>query len=97
MNKDNAKDYLPLVQALAEGKVIQVAGSDGWEYWEDIEDVAFSRPAGDYRIKPEPREIWMIRYKGGSESGPYSDKGAAECFALHDYEYSIVGYREIIE
>ena len=32
MNKDTAKDYLPLVQALAEGKTIQLfSDCDGWE------------------------------------------------------------------
>ena len=37
MNKDNAKDYLPLVQALAEGKKLEYLNdSDEWEQTENI-------------------------------------------------------------
>ena len=53
MNKDNAKDYLPLVQALADGKTIQLKKLDGWS---DCERTGFSFPPDQYRIKPEPRE-----------------------------------------
>ena len=58
MNKDNAKDYLPLVQALAEGKVIQ--GVDGGGEWEDMREVYFSQPSYQYRIKPEPLVIYAV-------------------------------------
>lgn len=97
MNKDNARDYLPLVQALAEGKVIQAAGSDGWEYWEDIEDVAFSRPAADYRIKPEPREIWVNRRPDGID-GPvnYTSEGLARQGDVSGVSAQIC-YREVLE
>lgn len=54
MNKDNAKDYLPLVQALAEGKTIQLNSGHGWE---DVDYLApFSYEAERYRVKPEPRK-----------------------------------------
>lgn len=94
MNKDNAKDFLPLVQALADGKVIQVKFFDRWA---DLEVAHFDMDADMYRIKPEPREFFIIRYKDGSENGPFCDKEEAEGFALHDDEYSIVRYREVIE
>lgn len=57
MNKENAKEYLPLVQALAEGKTIQYK-QDG--IWKDPLDLSFSLEAHKYRIKPEPRtfEVW---------------------------------------
>lgn len=42
MNKDNAKDYLPLVQALADGKVIQGKFLDGWR---DLNVVSFDMDA----------------------------------------------------
>ena len=97
MNKDTARDYLPLVQALADGKVIQHSPTGENPWWDDAEDLDFTDSPCNYRIKPESREIFVIRYKGGSESGPFSDKEAAECFALHDHPYSIVRYREVIE
>lgn len=58
MNKNNAKDYLPLVQALAEGKVIQ--GVDGGGEWEDMREVHFAQPSYQYRIKPEPLVIYVV-------------------------------------
>lgn len=57
MNKHNAKDYLPLVQALAEGRVIQMQGYDG--IWHDLEDVDMGLPFREFRIKPEPRKAWV--------------------------------------
>ena len=54
MNASNAKDYLPLVQALAEGKTIQKF-SDG-DGWEEVRSPSFESPAKLYRIKPEPSQ-----------------------------------------
>lgn len=97
MNKNDAAQYLPLVQALANGKEIQISGCAGWDYWEDIAEVSFNRPASEYRIKPEPREIWFNRYPSGVENGPYSCKEAAIEFANHDTVPVQVCYREVLE
>jgi len=54
MHKDNAKDYLPLVQALAEGKAIQRVRSDGTTFgteWVDVDDIDVNLPSSCYRIK----------------------------------------------
>lgn len=61
MNKYDAHDYLPLVQALADGKTIQFKQS-GCE-WEDTVSVHFNHSAKYYRIKPEPRTFELIRSK----------------------------------
>ena len=58
MNKKDAHLYLPFVQALADGKTLQIeVGSE----WDDIDDPLFTRPPQDYRIKPEPRKwtVWV--------------------------------------
>lgn len=61
MNKDNAKDYLPLVQGLAEGKTIQKRkwiDVNQWE-WRDTDEVDFFRyKPSELRIKPEPLVIY---------------------------------------
>jgi hypothetical protein len=64
MNKDNAHEYLPLVQALADGKMIQHSLPNG--EWANIDQVCFSQPSKDYRIKPEPRmfEVWVHKERG---------------------------------
>lgn len=62
MTKENAKDYLPLVQALAEGKTIQNVDLKG--SWRDLNDPAFADPPDRYRVKPEPLEVWLNLYPG---------------------------------
>lgn len=57
MNKDNARLYLPLVQALADGE-LQYFGHHGWIDWGDAE-CDFDRPPGHYRRKPKPRVHWL--------------------------------------
>jgi len=69
MNKDNAKEFLPLVQALADGKTIQIRLSEQGE-WRDCELPEFCGTPGFYRIKPEPRKPrewvkYVSDYNGG--------------------------------
>ncbi|HDS1140109.1 TPA: hypothetical protein QDZ75_004186 [Stenotrophomonas maltophilia] len=92
MNKENAKDYLPLVQALAEGKAIQVKGSNGWN---ELANYDFTSPPDHYRMKPEPRVFWVNRYPEDFESGRYSTReDAASNAAIGAVQ---VCYREVIE
>jgi len=60
MNKENAHLYLPLVQALAEGKTIQIKFDDEWDDRPNTWDFSWTYPPDRYRIKPEPRtwEVW---------------------------------------
>ncbi len=53
MNKDNAGQFLLLVQALHEGKTIQVY--DIIHGWTDIKEIKFDSSPESYRIKPEPK------------------------------------------
>ncbi len=62
MNKNNAKDYLPFVQAMAEGKTIQGCIDTkkySWNDYEEDECLTFDAPVNHYRIKPEPRVVWI--------------------------------------
>jgi hypothetical protein len=59
MNKENAKEFLPYVQALADGKQIQYQqwcrDTQYWVDFENDEEIGFCDDPEDYRIKPEPR------------------------------------------
>ena len=59
MNKENAHLFLPLIQALADGKTIQMRDvvSEKVTLWDDLDpsDIYFRAPPEEYRIKPEPR------------------------------------------
>ena len=59
MNQQNAKIFLPLIQAVADGKSIQVKGKDGKWYGTSLNDPDPDR----YRIKPEPRTFEIVRSK----------------------------------
>lgn len=50
MNKNNAAQFLPLVQALAEGKTIQ--RKDAWGEWIDRTFPSFIHAPENYRVKP---------------------------------------------
>lgn len=69
MNKDNAHLYLPFVQALKDGKTVQVnhnfRNSDLKPVWESSPETAFTLPPEAYRIKPEPREVWVVVSQSG--------------------------------
>lgn len=53
MNRDNAAQYIPLVQALAEGKTIQRHyEEDGWLDCDS--SMTFSAAPKCYRVKPDP-------------------------------------------
>ena len=61
MNAQNAHEYLPLVQALANGLTIQC--NDRGE-WVDVDSLYTDVYGPDeYRIKPEPRTFKIVRSK----------------------------------
>lgn len=71
MTKDNAAQYLPLVQALADGKTIQCRVATT-ENWLDITCPCFDSPDPSYyRIKPtrQKRTVWINVYPLHSGSG----------------------------
>lgn len=56
MNRDEARQLLPIIQAFAEGKTVQCRLGISYA-WEDIiSNVNFLLHAHNYRIKPEP--VW---------------------------------------
>ena len=67
MTREESKELLPIIQAFAEGKTIQVWANDTWK----DEDYPFFGPLCQYRIKPEPKyrpfksqeECWLEMHK----------------------------------
>lgn len=54
MNKQQAKDLLPIIQAFAEGKTIEFRNKS-FKEWTEIENPSFDPTINNYRIKPEPK------------------------------------------
>lgn len=86
MTRERAKELLPILQAFADGKIVQecVGG-----VWQDEAEIMFVKPISAYRIKPEKkyrpfanadefrphRDRW-IKNKGGYvlyRAGAYDD------------------------
>ena len=62
MDKNQAKQLLPIIQAFAEGKTIEQRCAESWV--EVDEDCDFHFPANYYRIKPESK---YRPFKNGEE------------------------------
>jgi len=75
MKRQDALALLPIIQAFGEGATIQILAATppgALSRWIDVEDdgtVSFNRPAWNYRIKPEPRVIYVNEYEAGRLSG----------------------------
>lgn len=73
MDRQQAKELLPIIQAFVEGKTIQVKASDGLWYSREGErcEINFNSDPQIYRIKPEPKyrpfkdaeECWLEMQK----------------------------------
>ena len=53
MTREEAKEMLPIIQAFAEGKTIQIKKEGDWLEVGENTEVYFSESPSDYRIKPE--------------------------------------------
>lgn len=76
MNQEQAKAWLPLIQAVAEGKTLQIVKMNQGSrepVWCDVESSEFIYfNLGEYarfRIKPEPKKAWyrvaLLKSSGG--------------------------------
>lgn len=95
MNKDTAKDCLPLVQALADGRSIKYR--IGAEEWYDREQFDFSDKPENYRIKPEPREIWVNEWDGNGFVVFSTEREAMEHANRYGIGHMTTRYREVME
>lgn len=56
MNRNQAKELLPIIEAFSKGRVIQSRHiKGGASLWYDVETPNFDNNDFDYRIKPEPK------------------------------------------
>lgn len=55
MDRNQAKELLPILQAFAEGKTIEMSSLNGWVSQNDLRMVLLKSNPRVYRIKPEPK------------------------------------------
>lgn len=96
MTREQAKELLPMIQAFAEGKTIQCLNRRGG--WEDLASpISFDADVSAYRVKPEPREWWLVASKH-LQTEPWKvfhRQPTIEDIALNNYE--VIHVREVLE
>ena len=63
MNRKQAKELAPIITAFGDGKEIEIRCGNEWIHLPF--DISFDDPPENYRIKPEPRVIYINLYDGG--------------------------------
>lgn len=94
MNRDRAKKLLPLIQAYAEGKVIQ-RYSPAVADWVDTEEPSFN-DGFDYRIKPGPREYWICLNEVDGKRVVYEYDDPSASYDCTPYKH-VVHVREVLD
>ena len=54
MNREQAKELMPIIQAFAEGKTVQYRTNNIYD-WANTNSPSFNPDLWEYRIKPEPK------------------------------------------
>lgn len=69
MNRKEAAELLPIIQAFAEGETIQVRDhTDQCGMWEDVVDLKINTDFEEYRIKPKNKEAKYRPFANTEES-----------------------------
>ena len=101
MNRQQAKELLPIIQAFAEGKTIQFLGlTEKEEWWKDLQcdkDIKFNYHFSRYRIKPELKyrpfknaeECWQEMFKHQPFGWVKSNHGQFVIKAIRDNKATI--------
>jgi hypothetical protein len=76
MNRDRARELLPIIQAYAEGKEIECMPEDG-DRWFISSSPSWSI-SNKYRIKPEPKTGWINIYPKSLVSNSCRSKEEAD-------------------
>ena len=100
MNRERAKELLPIIQAFAEGKAIEYRYKDG--KWKSptisplFEDLSFNDDI-EYRIKPEPEVIYVNKWFDGSNVAYKTKREAETSVYINKYKYIAKKFIEVID
>jgi hypothetical protein len=102
MNRERAKELLPIIQAFAEGKTVQARLSGG--KWHGVSypyfillTTTFQADDYEYRIKPEPLECWVRVLNGTVVSTVHATKEGADMMDDDDDAWTTVKFREVTD
>lgn len=102
------QEQIKLLQAVADGKTLQYrvkrdANSTEWKDasadWHNkikVGNTQFTFYVYDWRIKPEPKVIWVNEYPGNRISIPHLTESAAKQSAASDAVRVAIKYQEVL-
>jgi hypothetical protein len=94
ITKENAKDWLPIVEALARGEEVERLFPRGWTRIYELDST--DHPSR-LRVKPKPMERWVMVWPDGSASSLYASKGEVERLTDPTGRGRVVKFREVEE
>lgn len=95
MTREEAKEFAPILQAFADGKAIQFKlRSIASSTWKDVKTdmINVDHPSYEHRIKPEPRDFWLVVRENSSPNYSYdvwSEKPTSN-------GYTVIHVREVL-
>lgn len=103
MTQTEAAKWIPLLTAYSQGKTIQIV--DGIGYWKDAPSgVSFNYLPSHYRIKPEPRQLFLFKDSFGALTHGWWDtrEEAEKWIRLHVTptlvnDHKIIEFREVLQ
>jgi len=97
MNRERAKELLPIIQAFAEGKDIQWRRCDNfiWQTYTGKKASVLFAAEGGYRVKPKPFECWVNVYGENDAGTAYGSREDAEAVKPLTHDRRTVHMREV--
>lgn len=97
MNRENARQYIPHLEALADGELELNLGTLNNPIWENRNSVHFDCPAEYYRRRPKPREVWVVVSQSGVISTVVQREEDARHFVTTRTGYTYFRAVEVIQ
>jgi len=95
MTREEAKQWIPILQAYSEGKQIQFRQSFD-SSWMDVYEPIYDATSLCHRIKPEPEEIIVIKFGDGSSLVVKDMIQASKYTSVKLYGATVKHFREIV-
>ena len=98
MNRDRAKELLPIIEAFANGEEVEIRHAN-CRTWVDVTATNFTND-NEYRIKPKAREFWLCASWPNPKTSDYAVYPIKNAFGddeiLYDHYDSYIKVREVL-
>jgi hypothetical protein len=97
MDTASTKAKIAVMQAYVEGEQIQARALNG--AWHDVDIAGWDWGTWDYRVKPEPREWWLVMKPSAPHMFWYTTSKEASQATDHctDRSVEVIHVREVLE